>query len=65
MAISKYPTQASHYRGLSTDTKPTTDPTSGSFSTNRDNINLGAFFFETDTNRLYIYNGTSWVLINP
>jgi len=36
------------YIGLSTDTKPT------------DNIKIGSRFLETDTDKKFIFNGTSW-----
>ena len=38
------------YTGLSTDTKPTT------------NVPSGVLFFETDTFRVYVYDGTTWQL---
>lgn len=37
--------------GLSTDTKPTTG------------VKVGTSFFEIDTATVYMYNGTSWVVI--
>src|SRR3990170_6815712 len=42
-------TTIKRYIGLSTDSKPTTDPPAGST------------FWEHDTNILYKYNGSSWI----
>lgn len=39
------------YYGLSTDTKPT------------ENIIIGSSYFEIDTTEVYMWNGTSWVVI--
>jgi hypothetical protein len=47
-------TAAQIYTGLSTDTKPT----SASFKY----LVVGAAFIETDTQKIYLYNGTAWVL---
>jgi hypothetical protein len=47
------------YKGLSTDTKPTFTGRPFPESSYR-----GAMFFETNTGRIFVFNGTSWVLSN-
>ena len=41
--------QGATYSGLSSDTKPTS------------NLTLGNLFVETDTNRIFIWNGSTWI----
>lgn len=48
MAVTDY--IGTNYGGLSTDTKPTPDF-------------VGAIFIETDTDKLFIWNGGSWVAV--
>ena len=44
-------TQGATYSGLSSDTKPTT------------NLTTGNLFVETDTNRIFQWTGSAWVTV--
>jgi len=50
------PNSIRNYKGLSTDTKPTTATTLYA--------RISSTFFETDTGKFFIHNGTSWVQIS-